>query len=51
MQAAGLEVGDRFVSIDGYSINGERDLTFALGLANPESVDLVVDRNGEKNHL
>ena len=38
LQAAGLEVGDRFVSIDGYSINGERDLTFALGLADPASV-------------
>ena len=48
LEAAGLEVGDRFVSIDGYSINGDRDLSFALGLANPESVDIVVDRNGER---
>lgn len=48
LEAAGLEAGDRFVSIDGYSINGDRDLSFALGLANPESVDIVVDRNGER---
>ena len=48
LEAAGLETGDRFVSIDGYSINGDRDLSFALALANPESVDIVVDRNGER---
>ncbi len=48
LEAAGLEVGDRFVSIDGYSINGDRDLSFALGLADPESADIVVDRDGER---
>lgn len=48
LEAAGLETGDRFISIDGYSINGDRDLSFALALANPESVDIVVDRNGER---
>lgn len=48
LEAAGLEAGDRFVSIDGYSINGDRDLSFALGLADPESVDIVVDRDGER---
>lgn len=48
LQAAGLEVGDRFVSIDGYSIGGDRDLSFALALADPASVDIVVDRDGER---
>lgn len=46
--AAGIEVGDRFYEIDGYRIHGDRDLSFALALANPESVDIKVIRNGEK---
>ena len=48
VQAAGIEVGDRFCEIDGYKIYGDRDLSFALSLANPESVDIKVVRNGEK---
>ena len=48
IQAAGIEVGDRFYEIDGYRIYGDRDLSFALALANPESVDIKVVRNGEK---
>ena len=48
LQQAGVQVGDRFVSIDGYTINGDQDLNFAFGMANPESVDIVVDRNGER---
>ena len=46
-QAAGLEVGDRFYSIDGYRIYTDRDLSFALALADPNAVDLEVVRNGE----
>lgn len=47
-EAAGLAAGDEFYSIDGYRIHNDRDLSFALSLANPESVDLVVLREGEK---
>lgn len=47
-QAAGLEVGDRFYKIDGYRINTDRDLSFALALADPYDVDITVVRGGEK---
>ncbi len=47
-QAAGLQAGDEFYSIDGYRIHNDRDLSFALSLADPQSVDLVVKRGGEK---
>ena len=47
-QAAGLEVGDQFYSVNGYRIYTDRDLSFALGTANPEDVDIVVSRDGEK---
>lgn len=48
LQSAGLQVDDIITRIDGYKINTDRDLTFALGTANPESVDIEVVRNGEK---
>ena len=47
-QAAGLEAGDEFYSIDGYRIHNDRDLSCALSLADPQSVDLVVRRGGER---
>jgi len=47
-KAAGLEVGDRFYEIDGYRILGDRDLSFALAMADPNSVDITVVRNKEK---
>jgi regulator of sigma E protease len=47
-QAAGLKTGDVFTSIDGYKINGSRDLEFALSTANPASVDLEVLRGGKE---
>jgi Predicted membrane-associated Zn-dependent proteases 1 len=46
-QAAGLKVGDVFTSIDGYAINGDRDLSFALATANPNSANIQVRRNGK----
>ncbi len=46
-QAAGLKTGDVFISIDGYKINGDRDLSFALATAKPEKVDIQVLRNGK----
>jgi len=45
-QAAGVEIGDRFYSVDGYRIFTDRDLSFALALADPHDVDLEVERNG-----
>ncbi len=46
-QAAGLQVGDTFTSVDGYRIYGDRDLSFALSTANPNKVDLQIIRNGK----
>ncbi len=46
-QAAGLQVGDTFTSIDGYVIKGDRDLSFALATVKPSSVDIQVRRNGK----
>lgn len=47
LQEAGLQEGDIFTRIDGYKIHTDRDLTFALGLADPASVDIEVKRGGE----
>lgn len=47
LQSAGLQKGDFFYKIDGYRIYTDRDLSFALSLADPSSVDLEVSRNGE----
>ncbi|WP_353616500.1 M50 family metallopeptidase [Clostridium sp. D33t1_170424_F3] len=46
-QAAGLQIGDTFTSVDGYKVNTDRDLSFALATANPESVDVEVLRDGQ----
>lgn len=46
-QAAGLQIGDTFTSVDGYKVNTDRDLSFALATANPEAVDIEVLRNGQ----
>jgi Predicted membrane-associated Zn-dependent proteases 1 len=46
-QAAGLRVGDTFTSIDGYKVHGDRDLSFALSTANPDSVDIQILRDGK----
>lgn len=46
-QAAGLKVGDTFVSVDRYRVFGDKDLSFALETANPSSVDIEVNRNGK----
>ncbi|MFI3206691.1 MAG: M50 family metallopeptidase, partial [Clostridia bacterium] len=43
----GLIVGDTIVSIDGYDIFTEKDLSFAYGTADPSSVDITVNRDGE----
>ena len=46
-QAAGLQAGDVFTSIDGYKIFGDKDLSFALATANPAKVDIQVLRGGK----
>lgn len=47
LQKAGLQRGDEFVSVDHYRVYGDRDLSFALATANPDSVDLEVVRDGK----
>ncbi len=46
-EEAGLLVEDEIKSIDGYAIYSERDLSFALAIADPNDLDIVVMRNGE----
>ena len=47
-QAAGLQVGDEFYSIDGYRIYSGQDLSYGLGLADlSDGVDIQVKRDGE----
>ena len=47
LQQAGLRRGDKFLSVDHYRIDGDRDLSFALATANPDSVDVEVLRDGK----
>lgn len=49
--AAGAQAGDRIVEIDGYAIYTDRDLSFALALADPKSVRMVVERDGQRLDL
>jgi regulator of sigma E protease len=46
-QAAGMRIGDKFVSVDHYHISGDKDLSFALATANPSSVDIAVKRDNK----
>lgn len=48
LEEAGAQVNDTFVSVDDYKINTDRDLSFALSLADPEDVTIVLDREGEE---
>lgn len=47
LQKAGLKAGDEFVSVDRYRVFGDKDLSFALATANPDSVDICVNRDGK----
>ena len=47
LESAGLKTGDEFVSVDGYRIIGDKDLSFALATADPASVDIEVLRDGK----
>ena len=51
LQAAGAQTGDKIVEIDGYAIYTDRDLSFALALANPDQVSMVVEREGSRVDL
>ena len=51
LQAAGAQVGDRIVEVDGYAIYTDRDLNFALALANPQAVSMKVERDGQRVDL
>lgn len=47
LEAAGAKTGDKIVEINGYGVYTDRDLSFALALADPEAVSMKVKRNGE----
>lgn len=51
LQAAGAQVGDRIVEVDGYAIYTDRDLSFVLALADPDGVSMVVEREGQRVDL
>lgn len=46
--AAGITEGDEITKIDDYAVYSDRDLLFALALADPTQVDFEINRNGEK---
>ena len=45
--AAGLEIGDKILSVNGYKIYTDKDLAFAISTDKDFSVDMVVLRNGD----
>lgn len=51
LELAGAQVGDKITEIDGYAIYTDRDLSFALALADPDSISMKVERNGQKVDL
>lgn len=51
LEAAGGQVGDTIVAIDGYAVYSDRDMSFAMALANPEAVAVTVEREGKRLEL
>lgn len=51
LEAAGAQVGDRIVEIDGYAIYTDRDLSFAMALADPKAFSMKVERDGRQVDL
>lgn len=51
LEAAGAQVGDRIVEIDGYGVYTDRDLSFSLAMADPEKVSIQVERAGKRVDL
>lgn len=48
LEEAGAKVDDVILSVDGYDIYTERDLSFALAMADPDHVNFELERDGEK---
>jgi len=51
LEAAGAQIGDKIVEIDGYAVYTDRDMSFALAMADPDSLSMKVRRGGEKVDL
>lgn len=49
--SSGLEVGDKIVAVNGYTIISDRDLTFALATDKDFNVGMTVVRDGQKVEL
>lgn len=50
-QQSGLQVGDKILKIDGYTLTVAKDSDFALTIATKENVDVVVLRDGKEMTL
>ena len=48
---SGLQVGDRILSIDGSKVFTTTDISMGIQMAKGDSVDLVVNRNGNKENI
>ena len=48
---SGLQVGDKILTIDGARVFTTTDVSMGIQLSKGDSVDLVVDRNGEKENI
>ncbi len=46
-EEAGVQINDTITSIDGYAVYTERDLSFALAIADPNNVDVTLKRGDE----
>lgn len=51
LEIAGAQVGDRIVEIDGYAVYTDRDLSFAMAMADPGAVSMKIEREGERIDL
>lgn len=51
LEAAGAQVGDIIVEIDGYAVYNDRDMSFGMALANPDAVSITVSREGRRMEL
>lgn len=51
LEAAGAQVGDKIVEIDGYAVYNDKDLNFSLALADPNALSMVVERDGQRVDL
>ncbi len=50
-EVAGARAGDRIVEINGYAVYTDRDLSFAMALADPKAVHMTVERGGVRVEL